>query len=602
MNIISRWSYALLFLPIIVGSVELSAQLSPGELAQVHAHLEGVANCTKCHTLGEKVENSKCLDCHERIDGLINAGRGLHANPTVRTQDCFACHSDHHGRKFDMVRFNEKEFDHMLTGYELTGAHATVDCRACHQPDFIDDDELSRRSETFLGLSTECVACHQDYHRGSLGNTCVDCHNTEAFRPASGFDHDDAQFPLTGAHNDVDCAECHSMIADATGEYQQFSGLEFNSCAGCHDDVHEGRLGADCAGCHQETGFNALRPGVRFDHGRTDFPLEGSHNRIDCRSCHDVQVEVSSVFADFNHIDVVNCNNCHEDVHDGRFGFDCASCHNVNSFLDVAIDEGFNHAMTDFPLVGMHVDLECARCHTARMTDPIEHAQCMDCHDDHHEGQMSTPECSRCHEESGFANVMFDFTDHAETEFALDGAHMATPCLECHLDNESWIFTGLSTSCVECHVDIHESELDPRFYPNRDCESCHSTVAWYEVSFDHSVTEFVLDGRHETGRCAGCHLADDEIVFTGLPMKCRECHEDVHGGQFDGDLTTCGACHFPSGWQDLVFEHDSTRFPLEGAHALLGCTECHQEEQEAQGVSYVVYRNTPYACAACHDE
>ena len=94
-------------------------QISPGDLSQSHAKLEGMTNCTLCHELGNKVSDKKCLECHKDIQSLINKKSGYHANADVIKQDCFECHSEHHGRKFDMVRFNEDAFDHDFTGYEL---------------------------------------------------------------------------------------------------------------------------------------------------------------------------------------------------------------------------------------------------------------------------------------------------------------------------------------------------------------------------------------------------------------------------------------------------------------------------------------------------
>ena len=85
-------------------------QISPGDLSEAHKELEGMSNCTQCHELGEKVINAKCLDCHDDIQALINDNKGYHANPKIVKQDCFECHSDHHGRKFDMVRFDQDNF------------------------------------------------------------------------------------------------------------------------------------------------------------------------------------------------------------------------------------------------------------------------------------------------------------------------------------------------------------------------------------------------------------------------------------------------------------------------------------------------------------
>ena len=110
------------------------AQLSPGDLASPHAHLEGIANCTKCHVIGNKVTNEKCLACHKEIDSRIDQRKGYHASSEVAGKDCFACHSDHHGRNFEIVRFDKEKFNHQLTGYKLTGAHLRQDCKACTPP------------------------------------------------------------------------------------------------------------------------------------------------------------------------------------------------------------------------------------------------------------------------------------------------------------------------------------------------------------------------------------------------------------------------------------------------------------------------------------
>ena len=71
-------------------------QFSPGDLSNAHANLEGMSNCTQCHTSGDEVQNSKCLSCHKEITSLVNSGRGLHARE-AKGKQCYACHSEHHG-------------------------------------------------------------------------------------------------------------------------------------------------------------------------------------------------------------------------------------------------------------------------------------------------------------------------------------------------------------------------------------------------------------------------------------------------------------------------------------------------------------------------
>ena len=174
------------------------SQISPGDLTSSHANLEGMSNCTLCHDIGKKVSNTKCLDCHKEIKSLLNQNKGYHASSSVKNKDCFACHSEHHGRNFDMVRFDTNNFNHSLTGYELEGKHEEVDCKKCHMPDNISNRDLKKRKNTFLGMDTKCLSCHDDFHQQTLSNDCLSCHNMEGFKPVVNFDHDKADFPLKG--------------------------------------------------------------------------------------------------------------------------------------------------------------------------------------------------------------------------------------------------------------------------------------------------------------------------------------------------------------------------------------------------------------------
>jgi predicted CXXCH cytochrome family protein len=138
-------------------------QISPGELSKAHAFLEGVSNCTKCHDLGNKVTREKCLDCHKEINTLILSKKGFHASAEVSGKDCFICHNDHHGRNFQMLRFDKTNFDHAKTGFELKGAHASeackaCNCKSCHKPSFIKDSSLKNRTSTFYNVQKASVA------------------------------------------------------------------------------------------------------------------------------------------------------------------------------------------------------------------------------------------------------------------------------------------------------------------------------------------------------------------------------------------------------------------------------------------------------------
>jgi len=142
--------------------------LSPGRLAQAHAELEGLRNCTQCHQLGQRgISAERCLNCHTEVGTRIAADRGYHASVPENT--CADCHQDHLGETFDLLRLDEDAFDHLDTGYALELSHASLDCRDCHQASNIADPgvvalmtERGALDRTFLGLPTDCAGCHQD--------------------------------------------------------------------------------------------------------------------------------------------------------------------------------------------------------------------------------------------------------------------------------------------------------------------------------------------------------------------------------------------------------------------------------------------------------
>ena len=161
---------------------------------------------------------------------------------------CFGCHQgdDRHGgqqgTKCDDCHGTrawpvQVRFDHDLTDFPLLGMHRAVPCEACHlSPEYQDTPH-------------ECARCHgrddERAHGGRLGSDCALCHNATDWRLWT-FDHDrQTDYPLTGAHRDLDCHACHTQPVD--GEIH----LE-TDCIACHedDDAHNGGFGRDCGRCH----------------------------------------------------------------------------------------------------------------------------------------------------------------------------------------------------------------------------------------------------------------------------------------------------------------------------------------------------------------
>jgi hypothetical protein len=115
------------------------------------------------------------------------------------------------------IAWEEARFAHNV--FSLTGAHARIDCSACH-------------TQGFSGTPRDCYSCHEDdYARtknpdhtaSGFPTTCERCHSTNAWTPAN-FDHD-AFFPISkGAHRGFECIDCHT-----TGSFATFS------CISCHE-------------------------------------------------------------------------------------------------------------------------------------------------------------------------------------------------------------------------------------------------------------------------------------------------------------------------------------------------------------------------------
>jgi len=508
-------------------------QISPGDLTMAHAAYEGMSNCVLCHDLGDKVSSTKCLDCHKEIQALIKQKRGYHSGTDVKNKDCIECHSEHHGRKFDMTRFDEKKFDHELAKYELEGKHATTECRDCHVAENIQDREIRKRQDTYLGLDQNCLSCHDDFHQKTLSKDCDKCHNIEAFRPAKLFDHDETEFKLKGKHIEVKCVLCHDTIQRAGKKFQVFANVAHKKCNDCHKDPHNDNFINSCAECHVETSFNDFTGRKNFDHNKTNFALKGKHNNVDCFKCHKDSKNPETIFTDRLGVVENDCVKCHKDVHEGKFGTDCAKCHNEKGFRTLKTMEFFDHKLTDFPLEGKHVKVDCKKCHEDKTTKAIDFSRCSNCHKDYHEGEFKTDgvaaDCNTCHSlNEGFEFSLFTIERHQDNKFKLEGAHVATACSDCHLKDKKWKFRNIGSTCTECHKNEHGT----RFERNgvTDCERCHVSDTWFPSKFNHDETKFPLTGKHKEAECLACHFTKLEdgkvkVEYTIAKFECIDCHQ-----------------------------------------------------------------------------
>ena len=568
------------------GAVSVRAQISPGPLAKAHDSLNGPTNCTKCHDLKRGAAQFKCLDCHTEIRDRVVNKRGLHATfvaANSTNQECAKCHSDHNGVNFALVRWDPKResLDHSKTGFELDGKHVGVVCEKCHNAQNIPaagraDIKVKDLNRTYLGLSRNCIGCHTDEHHGQVGTDCARCHTTADWKPASKFNHANAKFQLTGAHEKLVCAKCHAPIQDAK-PYTKYTGLSFAKCTGCHTDPHKGAFPAPCESCHVTSSWTRVANMQGFDHSKTKFPLLGKHQTVACRDCHtkdDFKTPVAHA----------KCMDCHQDAHHGQFSArenhgECSTCHVVDNWKP-SIFSVKDHAATKYPLEGVHVPVACDKCHVPKgpkgkdTVFKITAMQCKDCHEDIHKGQFAAAptlnRCETCHnlKGKGFHPSVFTLAKHKETQFPLTGGHIAVACSDCHKPVPKGSTTPIKfhfddRSCTVCHEDPHHGEFKAQMEAKRPngsaagCEACHTTVKWNElIHFDHATTKFPLTGSHRGVACADCHrppameVTLKNVDFKAAPKLCSGCHEDQHANQFATrpEVTDCSSCHDAARW------------------------------------------------------
>lgn len=368
---------------------------------------------------------------------------------------------------------------------------------------------------------------------------CKLCHtgtDWQTIRDDFQFDHEaQTGVALVGPHARAQCLRCHNDRGPVSVFAQR-------GCAGCHEDVHKGRLGSGCEDCHDpaEERFRTT-PEVEA-HLRTRFPLVGAHVATPCWRCHP-----GSEVGNFSNADV-ECVACHagelaqaQQPDHAALGWvnACDRCHIPTTWTG----SGFNHGT--FPLTGAHASTDCSACHAKGV-------------------YTGTPRsCVACHQQD-YDNA--SDPDHRANSFP-------TSCEQCH-STSSWqgaVFNhaGIRTGCVQCHLDEYKGTTRPNHsdagFPT-SCEQCHNTSSWEGAVFTHAGIR--------TG-CVECHLGD----YQGTT---RPNHKAA------GFPTSCEICHQTRSWTPATFDH---RFPITtGHHANLDCGDCHPNPRNFAA----------FTCISCH--
>ncbi len=468
--------------------------------------------------------------------------------------------------------------------------------------------------------------------------------------------------PLSTAHAALDsplqCLQCHGKggaMADMDAR-----------CLACHKEVawmrtaqrgfHARVSAKNCASCHPDHGGRDFElviwdegAAAKFDHRRAGFVLEGKHASLACAACHKPALQKSPATALIQKKHHATswlglqtaCADCHTDVHRGQLGVKCQTCHTHTKWKPAP---GFDHAHSDYPLTGAHVQFDCMKCHAAaqfvKATDakglpvpqwkPIPHADCTPCHRDPHAGRFKGA-CEACHVTTDFHTISRTGFDHNQTRYPLKGKHAQVACANCH-DPAHGGFGAKPkfAQCADCHADAHNGTATLAGKV-ADCATCHGVSGFSGPSYTaamHQQSAYPLEGAHATADCSGCHrklpasdasaaaLGSARVMLRPKFGACVDCHGDPHAGRFSAPnprarKAECVACHNMSAYSPSKFDgrmHAECAFPLEGAHMSVPCQACHAELKSPRSktslrggeLRALSFESKQRLCADCH--
>ncbi|MDL5031722.1 cytochrome c3 family protein [Pelomonas sp. APW6] len=503
-----------------------------------------------------------------------------------------------------------REFDHLRTGFALTGTHQNQRCESCHI------------GGVFKGTPKECDACHTSGARFAKTNTvkpathiptsqsCDTCHNTRSFSGAK-MDHKG----VTGGA----CASCHNGALAAGKPADHLSTTA--SCDSCHRTSawkpasgfnHAGVAAGSCASCHngqKATGKPATH---------VPYTAVAATANLACDSCHKAGfTSWTPAKVHANASITSQCSACHlsmrpsNALHSGQTV--CESCHKSTS--------SWNSGKVDH--AGFNASTDCASCHngSAATGKPSAHipagaTNCISCHSTsswkptkwNHTQVTVTNQCSSCH--SG-AFPPADGKPATHTPYQLVGSLASLNCDSCHKAGfVAWAPAKLhanvsvTSQCATCHLAVRPSTA---IHSGQTvCESCHtSTSSWSAGKVDHSTFNAAT-------HCASCHNGS---AATGKPSA----HIPV-------GATNCFSCHSTAGWKPSKWSHTQltvanqcsschsgafppadgkpathTPYQLVGTLAALNCDSCHKAGFAAWAPAKLhASVSVSSQCATCH--
>ena len=427
---------------------------------------------------------------------------------------------------------SQSSFNHMQTGFTLTGAHATLECETCHVGGIFKGTPstcegchapgrrviATAKSATHVMTTAPCDTCHTNTssflgvrfnHIGVLPKSCSTCHNgvTGPGKPSGHL--------LTTAQ----CDSCHrnSAWVPAGFDHPSANPPVINRCADCHNNVtalgkpanHQvTSLQCDNSGCHTNTNYVTFA-GLKFDHS-TAIPGQ-------CGTCHTGQSAGAPT---------------QPPTHIPYSGLGCDNCHRTPPAATA-----FNAPMPTMNHGVVVGSMACSKCHNGSYrnqgsTGAMSKAD--------KPGHVSTSsECNSCHY-NGYVSFAGGVMDHYSIT-----PPAANRCIECHGSG-----AGGAKQKTAAHIPT-----------TNQCDACHTGFASFPgggATMNHAI---------ESGQaCAVCHSGGytsqgsksggakakpANHVVTGL--ACNICHigttvwtysqGEIMNHAANGNVTSCKTCH-----------------------------------------------------------
>lgn len=479
-----------------------------------------------------------------------------------------------HGMAMAQATRHPSDFNHMQTGFSLTGAHVKLECETCHVggvfkgtpmncdgchsagrrviatsksakhvPTSAPCDTCHTNTTTFLGIRFNhigvqpkaCTTCHNGMmapgkHGGHLLTTaqCDSCHRNSAWVPA-GYDHLSASPAVTGR-----CSQCHNNVT-ALGKHPQHTPTTAE-CDTCHTNTnyvtfagltydHAGVIPGQCGTCH--TGQSAGAP--------VQPPTHIPYSGLGCDNCHGTPpaaTTFSSPLPAMNHGAVA--------------GIACSKCHNGSYKTQVGTLGLGAQSKADKPN-HTNTTAECNVCHHSYTTfagATVDHGLL---------NPPATGRCKDCHDGGGATGVTKSAV-HIPTSNQCDACHtnyVAFPGVGATMNHA--VESG--QACTACHSGGHTTQGSKyggakamtsisNHIPvtNTDCKVCHTGF----TSFTTPLSSSTIMHTAVSTVCTTCHATGTSYRGNMTRMSLSHKTEALQPGQA---LTDCSqsSCHRPVG-------------------------------------------------------